>query len=1206
VGEFLVKRNVDHFSVTHFNAGCLPLVLLYLLTSDMGASAQVPPITPSGLNTQVSGPIAVGAQTQYNITGGTRPGGGTNLFHSFGNFNVPNNNIANFLNETGLPTSNILGRVTGGNLSSIFGTIQTTGFGNANLFLMNPAGFLFGPNATVNVGGMVAFTSADYLRLSDGVRFNAVPDAAADALLSPAPVAAFGFLGSNPGAITVQGSQFAVTEGTGISLVGGNITIESGTPEGGTAQHAQLIAPNGKIQLATARSPGEFDAATLQALPNVDGASFTSFGSVSLASGSNINISGANTVSIRGGQFVLSVNDAVLSTATSTGPAETISLSRGSSIVTSNSGPDPGADIQIIGSDVNMDGASIQSLTTGEGSGGNISVTDAQTLTFTNGAQIVSSTSGEGDGGNINLSTTDTPASSVTISGFDSEGTLSGVAPFGIVTSGLFTTASSTGNGGNISIATRAVTLENAGTGTTITSGDGHGGNLTITATTMDIGSGGTLMSFNGFDLTTGELVGTGQGGNIAITAADSVKMSGFNPDLFFLSSIFSQAANTAKAGDIAITAPTVILDAGANIGSFGSGEAPAGSISITAIDSLSISGVNPFGSPSTIGTITDFAEGGAMNIRAGSVAISDHGVIQTGSFGSGNPGNITLQVDQNLNITGGGIIASFGGAISSGNISVSADTVTVSGMSEFSRSRIEIMNGGDGATGKILINAREITVTDNARINSEGANGTGNISISATESLTVSDGAKIRMVNESGPGGLVEISAPTIMMQQGVVQSETIGSGDAGSITIHADNLTLDGSFINGRTLAGLGRGGDVTIVVAKGLSITGRFNGTEADLARPAGIYTDTGATSDFGTGAAGNILVTASEVQLSEGANISSNTFGQGDAGNLTVKANLINMQSGAQITSGSLQRAPFFEGEEVPVPTGHAGTITIQGLSGPAESVVIQGQDSGLFTETRGTGLGGAITVNANAVTMTNGATISAESLGAADAGSINITATNGLSMQNSFITTQADGGAGGGNIKITTSPQATVYLQNSEINASVADGPGGGGNISIDPQYVILQNSNILARAEGQGGAITITTNLFLPDATSAVNADSGSGLNGTVTIQSPFSQAGGRIQPLGKSPLLSTSLFNQRCAALTGGNYSSFTLAGRDTVPAEPGGWLSTPLALGSLSQDKSLEATSERATPLLSLRQIAPSGFLTQVFAVESSGCES
>src|SRR6476646_8391496 len=125
-------------------------------------------------------------------------------------------------------------------VTSIFGTIQTTSFGNANLFLMNPAGFLFGPNATVNVGGMVSFTSADYLRLTDNARFNAVPGPA-DALLSAAPVAAFGFLGSNPGAITVQGSQFTVTEGSGISLVGGNITVQSGV----------LNAPGGQINLVS-------------------------------------------------------------------------------------------------------------------------------------------------------------------------------------------------------------------------------------------------------------------------------------------------------------------------------------------------------------------------------------------------------------------------------------------------------------------------------------------------------------------------------------------------------------------------------------------------------------------------------------------------------------------------------------------------------------------------------------------------------------------------------------------------------------------------------------------------------------------------------------------------------------------------------------------------------------------------------------------
>src|SRR5215831_5095290 len=128
------------------------LVLAFNPTSLVQAAA---PITPSGLNTQVNlSQTPPAGKTQFDITGGTRPGGGPNLFHSFGQFNVPNNNIANFLNDSGLATSNILG------------TIQTTGFGNANLFMMNPAGFLFGPNATVNVGGMVTFTSADYLRLA--------------------------------------------------------------------------------------------------------------------------------------------------------------------------------------------------------------------------------------------------------------------------------------------------------------------------------------------------------------------------------------------------------------------------------------------------------------------------------------------------------------------------------------------------------------------------------------------------------------------------------------------------------------------------------------------------------------------------------------------------------------------------------------------------------------------------------------------------------------------------------------------------------------------------------------------------------------------------------------------------------------------------------------------------------------------------------
>ena len=217
----------------------------------------------------------------------------------------------------------------------------------------------------------------------------------------------------------------------------------------------------------------------------------------------------------------------------------------------------------------------------------------------------------------------------------------------------------------------------------------------------------------------------------------------------------------------------------------------------------------------------------------------------------------------------------------------------------------------------------------------------------------------------------------------------------------------------------------------------------------------------------------------------------------------------------------------------------------------------------------------------------------------------------------MVTTEANQSSGG-LIKITTNPSGTVQLTNSTISASVLDGTGGGGSVNIDPQFVILQNSKILARAvQGPGGNIFITTNLLLPDANSVISASSQFGVNGTVTIQSPNAPGGGEVQPLGQTPLQATSLLNQRCAALAGGEFSSFTVAGRDSLPTEPGGWLSSPLAAlgagtglqarGEGQESMALGASLAGETAFLSLRQIAPAGFLTQAFAVDGSvGCQS
>ena len=108
-------RKKTSLSVLFVRASCLSLLLVIPCSVSLAQT-----ITSSGLNTAVSAPLPLpSGQTQFNITGGTRPGGGANLFHSFGNFNVPNNNIANFLNDAALPTSNILGRSPEGNISNI-------------------------------------------------------------------------------------------------------------------------------------------------------------------------------------------------------------------------------------------------------------------------------------------------------------------------------------------------------------------------------------------------------------------------------------------------------------------------------------------------------------------------------------------------------------------------------------------------------------------------------------------------------------------------------------------------------------------------------------------------------------------------------------------------------------------------------------------------------------------------------------------------------------------------------------------------------------------------------------------------------------------------------------------------------------------------------------------------------------------------------
>ena len=613
--------------------------LAFLVT---GVHAQTP-ITASGLNTQISGPVSVNGSTQYNITGGTRPGSGANLFHSFGQFNVPSNNIANFLNETAIPTDNILARVTGGNVSSIYGTIQTTGFGDANLFMMNPAGFLFGPGATVNVGGMVAFSTSDYLRLQgsggDGIFY---ADPVANSILTSAPVAAFGFLGSNPGSITVQGSQFSVTEGTGISLVGGNITVQSGVLDDGTTiQPAALSAPGGQINLASVASPGEILAGTSNHVPNINGESFGQLSAIQISEQSMLDVSGngGGTVTIRGGQFVLD-SALILANVKAPGPLTNGVESTGR-----------GVDIAVNEDAVIQNGAVIDTSIVGNATPGMTyggihvqahhieasGILDLGTGIFVPSV-IQSNVAAESLGGNsgdVKLQ-----ADSILLQNFVF----------------LNSETASSGGSGNITLESKgnlqadSVALINTGaTG----SGSGITGNIELNSSEGDV-----LLTNGSFISSQSSVFGSGTVGSIAVNAPNGTILLTGSPDTgptTLFTSIDGTGPNGGKGGIQLTSRNLMIENSGIQIDNFTSFQ--PGDLNVNLTGTLSMSGAEIF--PSTLRTTTRReARSADLNITAPAILLTDGSHIDTETFRSGDAGTLNI-FTENLEVTNGAQISS-------------------------------------------------------------------------------------------------------------------------------------------------------------------------------------------------------------------------------------------------------------------------------------------------------------------------------------------------------------------------------------------------------------------------------------------------------------------------------------------------------------------------------------------------------------------
>jgi filamentous hemagglutinin family protein len=206
--------------------GCLlTLVLPALVSGQTQAQPITPELGPDGTNT-----VVTPQGNRFDITGGTRSG--ANLFHSFEQFGLNSGQIANFVSNPEI--QNILGRIVGGDVSVINGLIQVTQ-GNSNLFLMNPAGIIFGLNARLNVPAAFTATTATGIGFGESW-FNAVGANSYAALVGNPN--AFAFTTSQLGSI-INAGNLAVAQGQNLTLLGGTV-INTGT----------VSAPGGQITVA--------------------------------------------------------------------------------------------------------------------------------------------------------------------------------------------------------------------------------------------------------------------------------------------------------------------------------------------------------------------------------------------------------------------------------------------------------------------------------------------------------------------------------------------------------------------------------------------------------------------------------------------------------------------------------------------------------------------------------------------------------------------------------------------------------------------------------------------------------------------------------------------------------------------------------------------------------------------------------------------
>jgi len=669
---------------------------------------------------------------KIQIEGGTTRG--SNLFHSFQEFSVPDGGEAAFNNADSI--DNILSRVTGGSESVINGEISANGA--ANVFLINPAGIIFGENASLDVGGSFIGSTADSLLFPDDSEFSATNADNTPVLTINAPIG-LGFRDA-PQPIT-NSSLFDIDNSVGLSvlkdqtlaLIGGDIALKDGI----------ISTEGGRIELG---SVGENSTVSLTEIDQG-----WDVGYEEVENFRDLNLTGSETyVENRG---------------TDTGDIEiqarNVSLIEGSQIAINTSEGKAGdlrvvatESLKISGNAADVDGgdfeSSIFNSVEGSASGANSTLTvTTNRLTLNKGGQIYTETLSSDQGADVDI---------VAKEIFIGEPFVFAVDDF--LFSGIFNLTDSTGDGGNINLETTRLRIDDGGQIGTETFGSGNSGNVQVSATESI------------------ELTGT---------VAKSISTQG-EPSVLS-TSVGDVATATGNGGDLTINTSTLAVTEGAQIQAVARNQGDGGNLTINATESVRLSGfvmaefansglfVSAQPSFEDEGTIIPTTgNGGTLNLTTEELTVEEGAAISVGTFSLGDGGNANLNVDRLVVRNGGEIRAA----------------------SRLGENSLDTQRG-DGGT--LNINAKEsVEVTGTGNINGTNVNSSilatgesngsaGNINLNS-QSLEVSNNGRIDATTIAGEGGNITLKVDdTIRLQDdSLISAAAKGEADGGNINLDTD----------------------------------------------------------------------------------------------------------------------------------------------------------------------------------------------------------------------------------------------------------------------------------------------------------------------------------------------------------------------------------------------------------------------------------